>query len=64
MEPMSKLFKHNSQNDFQMMMNDYFDAVLLDFDNAKEINAIKTAFSDFAKTKGKNKEKEKNRKQK
>jgi hypothetical protein len=56
---MSKLLKHNNGHDFQTMLNNYFNSVLLDFDNAKEINAIKTAF-----LKEKEKLKEKNRKQK
>jgi hypothetical protein len=41
---MSKVFKSHHNQDFQATMNQYFNSVLLDFDNVKEINAIMIAF--------------------
>lgn len=40
---MSKLYKYDTMQDYQTMLNNYFNSVLLDFDNVKEVNAIKTA---------------------
>lgn len=54
---MSKLFKQDHQYDFQITMNNYFNSVLLDFDNVKEISAIANAF----KVNEKNKDRKKKR---
>ena len=43
---MSKVFKSHHNRDFQTAMNQYFNSVLLDFDNVKEIHAIVTAFEE------------------
>lgn len=39
---MSEVFKSHHNRDFQTAMNQYFNSVLLDFDNIKEIHAIMT----------------------